>query len=979
MKRLFSAFPSAPALPRLALISLLLAGCAQPAAPTEEDGVGLPWADEGHLRAAAVQDGDNILSDQNWTAATSGYGPIEKDRSNGQTAAGDGKALTIGGQTYAKGLGVHANSSVTYALNGQCSTFTATVGVDDEVGNLGSVAFQVFADGAKLYDSGTVRGADGAKSVNVSVAGKKELKLVVTDAGDGLNYDHADWATPTLGGCTSVNTIRINAGGPAQNVGGVLWRGCETTAACNGYVTGGFSYREADAITGVQAPANDALYQSEWTGGQTNGVARGDTAFAFHIPVPNGRYDLRLHFTELNKTAAGQRLFDVNVEGGAAELTNLDVFADSGGQDRALVRTLPVTVTDGTLDVAFVRQVENAKVSALEVLPQDDTDGGPVGHVALAPTELVFSGVKNAATASQAVTVRNAGGQALRVDRVRFTGDNADRFELVNPSAQPFTVAPGASVTLNVRFAPKGTVGALSAALHVESSDPAQPDAAVNVYGLSTNGEQGDLEPPLQQVVQTLGYNINVGGSKLILGTGAAPIGDEVIAPLFTRAGSGPVTLTPVARYSPDDLLPFGYYLPGSAPDLHAVATIARGNEQTLRPALAPGGATGFDPGSATFGFYVGATSYAAQNTYTEDGRNTGPTRHGVRVYPLKDRAGQAIANSYLLAFEPASNGDYQDYVFVVTNVQPAAPSAGVLTWTRRADAPRPISEAQGEVVDNKLYVFGGFNTDLSTVHKSSVYDLAADRWAAVADIPEDITHGAVAVDGQTIYIAGGFIGRHPGPQTNHVWKYNVTTNTWSAGPNLPGARGAGALVRLGRELHFFGGTERDLNNLDVYKRDSADHWVLKLDGGTTWTSAAPLPNPRNHIAGAQLNGLIYAIGGQHLGDEVGGDQSTVQSYNPATNSWTTRASLPLPLGHINSSTVVWNGRILVIAGVTLKSLEVANVSQYDPATDRWTALTPLPEARQSPIAGILNNRLVVTTGSLPSGAKATTWVGDLR
>ena len=73
------------------------------------------------------------------------------------------------------------------------------------------------------------------------------------------------------------------------------------------------------------------------------------------------------------------------------------------------------------------------------------------------------------------------------------------------------------------------------------------------------------------------------------------------------------------------------------------------------------------------------------------------------------------------------------------------------------------------------------------------------------------ITHGAVAVDDSTIYIAGGFVGPHPGPQTDHVWKYDTVTRTWSAGPALPGARGAGALVRLGRELHFFGGTERDL------------------------------------------------------------------------------------------------------------------------------------------------------------------------
>src|SRR5204863_536022 len=62
------------------------------------------------------------------------------------------------------------------------------------------VVFQVFVDGAKAYDSGVTRWADGPKSVNVSVAGKSTLRLVVTDAGDGTAYDYADWASARLTG-----------------------------------------------------------------------------------------------------------------------------------------------------------------------------------------------------------------------------------------------------------------------------------------------------------------------------------------------------------------------------------------------------------------------------------------------------------------------------------------------------------------------------------------------------------------------------------------------------------------------------------------------------------------------------------------------------------------------------------------------------------------------------------------------------------
>jgi chitodextrinase len=136
------------------------------------------------------------VSDLIPTSSTNGWGPIERDRSNGELASGDGSTLTLNGVTFAKGLGVHAFSDVGYALSGACSTrtFNATVGVDDEIGSQGSVVFQVFVDNVLRYTSPTLTGASASSLVSVSVTGATQLRLVVTDAGDGLTADHADWA-----------------------------------------------------------------------------------------------------------------------------------------------------------------------------------------------------------------------------------------------------------------------------------------------------------------------------------------------------------------------------------------------------------------------------------------------------------------------------------------------------------------------------------------------------------------------------------------------------------------------------------------------------------------------------------------------------------------------------------------------------------------------------------------------------------------
>jgi hypothetical protein len=118
--------------------------------------------------------------------------------SNGEDADADGRTIAIHGRSYARGLGMHADADARFDLGGRYATFTADVGVDDETNGGGSVVFQVVVDGATVFDSGLVRGGEDARHVSVSVAGADELRLVVTNGGDGFGLDHADWAGAQL-------------------------------------------------------------------------------------------------------------------------------------------------------------------------------------------------------------------------------------------------------------------------------------------------------------------------------------------------------------------------------------------------------------------------------------------------------------------------------------------------------------------------------------------------------------------------------------------------------------------------------------------------------------------------------------------------------------------------------------------------------------------------------------------------------------
>ena len=121
--------------------------------------------------------------------ATQGWGIPKKNRTV------DDNIMTIAGKTFERGFGTHAESSLFIQLDGKANSFTAQVGIDDEVkGRQPAVEFIVYGDGAKLWSSGVMHEGDTARLCNVKLLGVKKLELRVTDGGNGNSSDHADWA-----------------------------------------------------------------------------------------------------------------------------------------------------------------------------------------------------------------------------------------------------------------------------------------------------------------------------------------------------------------------------------------------------------------------------------------------------------------------------------------------------------------------------------------------------------------------------------------------------------------------------------------------------------------------------------------------------------------------------------------------------------------------------------------------------------------
>lgn len=132
------------------------------------------------------------LSSLDLAQMTAGWSAPKKDRDVA------GPPLTIGGKKFERGVGTHAESSLRVKLDGNAERFTAQVGLDDAGEGKGSIEFIATGDGRVLWRSGLLKGRTQPVPVNVDLKGVKTLVLRVSDGGDGVSYDHGDWAEAAL-------------------------------------------------------------------------------------------------------------------------------------------------------------------------------------------------------------------------------------------------------------------------------------------------------------------------------------------------------------------------------------------------------------------------------------------------------------------------------------------------------------------------------------------------------------------------------------------------------------------------------------------------------------------------------------------------------------------------------------------------------------------------------------------------------------
>lgn len=299
---------------------------------------------------------------------------------------------------------------------------------------------------------------------------------------------------------------------------------------------------------------------------------------------------------------------------------------------------------------------------------------------------------------------------------------------------------------------------------------------------------------------------------------------------------------------------------------------------------------------------------------------------------------------------------------------------------------PAPAREAQGVMVNDILYYFGGFDGNWQYMFKHSyAYDTVQGVWHRLADIPlatngSGITHAGQAYFGGSnsiILVAGlqlGYSvesGKDMWPYAlsrADVYQYMIDSDTWQALPRLPATRGGGAASVVGSTLFYSGGSSYgavdDGSHTYNFLNDYDNMWSLDLNNPSAgWFCRAPLPQGRNHIGAAVWGGLVYTIGGQELDKEGCANYDRVDVYNPILDLWMRAPDLPVPAGHITPSTVAFSEGIVVVGGTSDRNdcytggRTLAQVMYYNPLSAAWyTSRFPIPAS--AAVAGFADNAL---------------------
>jgi N-acetylneuraminic acid mutarotase len=307
---------------------------------------------------------------------------------------------------------------------------------------------------------------------------------------------------------------------------------------------------------------------------------------------------------------------------------------------------------------------------------------------------------------------------------------------------------------------------------------------------------------------------------------------------------------------------------------------------------------------------------------------------------------------------------------------------------SRAAPFPEASEELYGISAGGKLYVFGGLAPGWKPKGLVYEYDPAKDAWTKKKNMPIAAHHIALAEVNGKVYVFGGFKYPESGPASwqplDNTWEYDPGTDNWRALAPMPTKRGSPNAVAANGRIHIIGGAGFHPNSKETTVHPARPHRSLGTHevydpASNSWEAKQSMPTARNHAAAGFVAGKIYVIGGRVGSAFITRASNTdiVEVYDVATDQW---GDLKAPMPTPRSATAwgVHKGLIYVAGGEQRTSAfqrTFRAVEAYNPANNRWTQLPPMEFPRHGLAGDIINGRFYLVSGDAASGGAPGTHI----
>jgi N-acetylneuraminic acid mutarotase len=274
-------------------------------------------------------------------------------------------------------------------------------------------------------------------------------------------------------------------------------------------------------------------------------------------------------------------------------------------------------------------------------------------------------------------------------------------------------------------------------------------------------------------------------------------------------------------------------------------------------------------------------------------------------------------------------------------------------TWaTKRSLSPWRTFMAAG-TINGVIYVVGGRRrSEPATLARLDAYHIATNTWTQKASLPasREKLNGASVINGK-LYVSGGLNKDHRGTRTLFV--YDPVTNSWSRKADMPHTTCWGSQGAIGGRLYVYvPGLGGELPPSTCYP--SRKGVFFRYDPATnTWITRAAPPTDHKYGASGVIDGKFYLAGGYKLSPSCSVDPESgncheegddaLDVYDPVTNTWANKASMLGYREHMASA--VLNGKLYIMGGngSTVYGEQSDAVEVYNPVINKWTIKAPLP------------------------------------